>query len=122
MRVAISLIKTPLAGKASKDFKPLNMRNHSLLLNLATDNDEGFYMCQATNEIGAGLKKIIRINVNGNAKKSFIARAKLTNGYNLFSTLYVMQSRRVSSSPPVMSAHVGTIRLHWIAMRRAMSP
>jgi len=41
------------------------MRNHSLLLNLATDNDEGYYMCQATNEIGAGLKKTIRINVNG---------------------------------------------------------
>lgn len=42
------------------------MRNHSLVLNLATDNDEGYYMCQATNEIGAGLKKVIRINVNGN--------------------------------------------------------
>lgn len=42
------------------------MRNHSLLLNLATDNDEGYYMCQATNEIGTGLKKVIRINVNGN--------------------------------------------------------
>ncbi|XP_017969064.1 Down syndrome cell adhesion molecule-like protein Dscam2 isoform X1 [Drosophila navojoa] len=55
-------------GKASKDFKPLNMRNHSLVLNLATDNDEGFYMCQATNEIGAGLKKIIRINVNEPAR------------------------------------------------------
>lgn len=54
------------AGKAFKDFKPLTMRNHSLVLNLATDNDEGYYMCQATNEIGAGLKKVIRINVNGN--------------------------------------------------------
>ncbi|BFF92546.1 Down syndrome cell adhesion molecule-like protein Dscam2 [Drosophila madeirensis] len=55
-------------GKASKDFKPLSMRNHSLLLNLATDNDEGYYMCRATNEIGAGLKKIIRINVNEPAR------------------------------------------------------
>ncbi|XP_016950327.1 cell adhesion molecule Dscam2 isoform X1 [Drosophila biarmipes] len=55
-------------GKESKDFKPLNMRNHSLLLNLATDNDEGYYMCQATNEIGAGLKKTIRINVNEPAR------------------------------------------------------
>lgn len=54
------------SGKAFKEFKPLSMRNHSLLLNLATDNDEGYYMCQATNEIGAGLKKVIRINVNGN--------------------------------------------------------
>lgn len=41
------------------------MRNHSLVLNLATDIDEGYYMCQATNDIGPGLKKIIRINVNG---------------------------------------------------------
>ncbi|KAH8329742.1 hypothetical protein KR074_004183 [Drosophila pseudoananassae] len=55
-------------GKTSKDFKPLNMRNHSLVLNLATDNDEGYYMCQATNEIGAGLKKTIRINVNEPAR------------------------------------------------------
>ncbi|ALC46292.1 Dscam3, partial [Drosophila busckii] len=55
-------------GKASKDFKPLSMRNHSLLLNLATDNDEGYYMCQAANEIGAGLKKIIHINVNEPAR------------------------------------------------------
>ncbi|KAH8382248.1 hypothetical protein KR009_002562, partial [Drosophila setifemur] len=55
-------------GKSNKDFKPLNMRNHSLLLNLATDNDEGYYMCQATNEIGAGLKKTIRINVNEPAR------------------------------------------------------
>ncbi|KAH8340543.1 hypothetical protein KR059_000756, partial [Drosophila kikkawai] len=55
-------------GKGSKDFKPLSMRNHSLLLNLATDNDEGYYMCQATNEIGPGLKKTIRINVNEPAR------------------------------------------------------
>lgn len=49
----------------SQDFKPLSMRNNSLVLNLATDIDEGYYMCQAANEIGAGLKKVIRINVNG---------------------------------------------------------
>ncbi|KRK05471.1 uncharacterized protein Dyak_GE29085, partial [Drosophila yakuba] len=61
-------------GKGSKDFKPLSMRNHSLLLNLATDNDEGYYMCQATNEIGAGLKKTIRINVNEPARFEQSAR------------------------------------------------
>lgn len=47
------------------------MRNHSLVLNLATDNDEGYYMCQASNEIGAGLKKVILINVNGNLIREF---------------------------------------------------
>uniref|UniRef100_A0A6P4DVD5 Down syndrome cell adhesion molecule-like protein Dscam2 n=1 Tax=Drosophila rhopaloa TaxID=1041015 RepID=A0A6P4DVD5_DRORH len=61
-------------GKGSKDFKPLSMRNHSLLLNLATDNDEGYYMCQATNEIGTGLKKTIRINVNEPARFEQSAR------------------------------------------------
>ncbi|XP_017047144.1 Down syndrome cell adhesion molecule-like protein Dscam2 isoform X1 [Drosophila ficusphila] len=61
-------------GKGLKDFKPLSMRNHSLLLNLATDNDEGYYMCQATNEIGAGLKKTIRINVNEPARFEQSAR------------------------------------------------
>uniref|UniRef100_A0A1A9ZZV3 Down syndrome cell adhesion molecule n=2 Tax=Glossina TaxID=44049 RepID=A0A1A9ZZV3_GLOPL len=54
--------------KLNKDFKPLNMRNHSLVLNFATDIDEGYYMCQATNDIGAGLKKVIRINVNEPAR------------------------------------------------------
>ncbi|KAI9579074.1 hypothetical protein GQX74_014691, partial [Glossina fuscipes] len=54
--------------KLNKDFKSLNMRNHSLVLNFATDIDEGYYMCQATNEIGAGLKKVIRINVNEPAR------------------------------------------------------
>ncbi|XP_059217414.1 cell adhesion molecule Dscam2 [Stomoxys calcitrans] len=55
-------------GKLNTDFKPLDMRNHSLVLNLATDIDEGYYMCQAANDIGAGLKKIIRINVNEPAR------------------------------------------------------
>jgi len=59
-------MKESSIGKAFKDFKSLSMRNHSLVLNLATDNDEGYYMCKAANEIGTGLKKIIRINVNGN--------------------------------------------------------
>lgn len=52
-------------GKQSKDFNPIIMKNNSLILNLATDADEGYYMCQATNDIGSGLKKVIRVNVNG---------------------------------------------------------
>ncbi|XP_051862940.1 cell adhesion molecule Dscam2 isoform X2 [Drosophila albomicans] len=55
-------------GKAFKDFKALSMRNNSLMMNIATDNDEGYYLCQATNGIGTGLKKIIRINVNEPAR------------------------------------------------------
>ncbi|XP_039965640.1 Down syndrome cell adhesion molecule-like protein Dscam2 isoform X1 [Bactrocera tryoni] len=61
-------------GKLSQDFKPLNMRNNSLVLNLATDIDEGYYMCHAANDIGVGLKKIIRINVNEPARFEQAAR------------------------------------------------
>ncbi|KAL5284148.1 hypothetical protein ACFFRR_006432 [Megaselia abdita] len=55
-------------GKLSKDFNPIIMKNNSLILNLATDADEGYYMCQATNDIGSGLKKVIRVNVNEPAR------------------------------------------------------
>lgn len=34
-------------------------------MDFATETDEGYYMCQANNGIGTGLKKIIHINVNG---------------------------------------------------------
>lgn len=34
-------------------------------MDFATDADEGYYMCQANNGIGSGLKKILHINVNG---------------------------------------------------------
>lgn len=58
-------------GKQSKDFNPIIMKNNSLILNLATDADEGYYMCQATNDIGSGLKKVIRVNVNGKFESVF---------------------------------------------------
>lgn len=52
-------------GKTSKEFKSIQLRNHSLTVDYVTDADEGYYMCTANNGIGAGLKKIIHINVNG---------------------------------------------------------
>lgn len=61
-----------IKGKQSKDFNPIIMKNNSLILNLATDADEGYYMCQATNDIGSGLKKVIRVNVNGKFVYLFI--------------------------------------------------
>lgn len=54
-----------LEGKLSKEFKSLQLRNNSFTVDYVTDADEGYYMCTATNGIGAGLKKIIHINVNG---------------------------------------------------------
>lgn len=52
-------------GKLSKEFKPIAFRNSSLAVDFATDADEGYYMCQANNGIGSGLKKLFHINVNG---------------------------------------------------------
>lgn len=52
-------------GKSSKEFKSIQLRNNSLTVDFATDADEGYYMCQANNNIGPGLKKILHINVNG---------------------------------------------------------
>lgn len=54
-----------LEGKLSKEFKSLQLRNNSFTVDYVTDADEGYYMCTAVNGIGAGLKKIIHINVNG---------------------------------------------------------
>lgn len=52
-------------GKTSKEFKSIQLRNSSLVIDFATEADEGYYMCQAGNGIGPGLKKIIHVNVNG---------------------------------------------------------
>lgn len=52
-------------GKTSKEFKSIPLRNNSLTVDFATDADEGYYMCQASNGIGPGLKKILHVNVNG---------------------------------------------------------
>lgn len=51
--------------KTSKEFKSIQLKNNSLVIDFATETDEGYYMCQASNGIGTGLKKIIHINVNG---------------------------------------------------------
>lgn len=54
--------------KTTKEFKSMSLRNSSLLVDFATDADEGYYMCQVSNGIGTELKKIIYINVNGKYK------------------------------------------------------
>lgn len=51
--------------KTTKEFKSMPLRNSSLLVDFATEADEGYYMCQVSNGIGTELKKIIYINVNG---------------------------------------------------------
>lgn len=44
------------------------------MVNFVTTDDEGFFMCQANNEIGTGLKKIIYVNVNEPARFDFASK------------------------------------------------
>lgn len=62
-------------NKASKEFQAITLRSGtSLSVNFATTEDEAFYMCQANNEIGNGLKKIIYVNVNEPARFDFASK------------------------------------------------
>lgn len=62
-------------NKSSKEFQAVSLRmGTTLTVNFATTEDEGFYMCQANNEIGSGLKKIIYINVNEPARFDYASK------------------------------------------------
>lgn len=39
--------------------------NGSLFIKDSTEEDSGFYLCQASNSIGPGLSKVIRLQVHG---------------------------------------------------------
>lgn len=61
-------------GKTSTDYQPLLnlhsratlLANGSMWLEAVSPQDEGHYMCRATNGIGSGLAKVIYVGVNGN--------------------------------------------------------
>lgn len=62
-------------GRESKEFQSIPTKSGTMLsVNFATTDDEGHYMCQANNEIGNGLKKIIRINVNEPARFDYASK------------------------------------------------
>jgi hypothetical protein len=62
-------------NKSSKEFQAITMRSKTTLtVNFATPDDEGYYMCQANNEIGNGLKKIIHVNVNEPARFDYASK------------------------------------------------
>jgi hypothetical protein len=61
-------------NKASKEFQAIVLKNNTLTVNFATTDDEGFYMCQANNAIGNGLKKIIYVNVNEPARFDYVSK------------------------------------------------
>ncbi|KPM03043.1 cell adhesion molecule-like protein 3 [Sarcoptes scabiei] len=55
------------------NFKPINSNGHyrsyengSLVIHNAHKSDSGYFMCAASNGIGPGLSKVIKISVNGN--------------------------------------------------------
>lgn len=59
-------------GNSPKDFKPIVSNPHlqvyengSLTFVDARDLDKGYYLCAASNNIGTGLSKVVKINVNG---------------------------------------------------------
>lgn len=41
------------------------------MIHSASQQDEGYYLCQANNEIGTGLSKVIYITVNGKCYGTF---------------------------------------------------
>lgn len=60
--------------KASKEFQPIVLKNNTLTVNFATTDDEGSYMCQASNAIGNGLKKLIHVNINEPARFDYASK------------------------------------------------
>ena len=60
------------AANAPRDFKPIVSGPHlqvyengSLSIQDARDSDAGYYLCQASNDIGQGLSKVVKISVHG---------------------------------------------------------
>jgi hypothetical protein len=59
--------------RMSSDFQPLDYAdgrtvltpNGSLVIQSVVPNDEGYYLCRATNGIGTGLSKVVSLAVNG---------------------------------------------------------
>lgn len=63
---------TKAEGNSPKDFKPIVSNPHlqvyengSLTFVDARELDAGYYLCSASNNIGPGLSKVVKINVNG---------------------------------------------------------
>ncbi|KAL3225999.1 hypothetical protein MRX96_025279 [Rhipicephalus microplus] len=59
---------TKAEGEAARDFKPVMSSAHvqvfengSLAINDAKEEDAGFFLCQATNGVGQGLSKVVKV-------------------------------------------------------------
>lgn len=66
-----------IAGQSTQNFHPLEtfdsrlFENGTLSIQSASPQDEGYYLCKATNNIGLGLSKTVFIGVNGNYLHTF---------------------------------------------------
>lgn len=66
-------------GKQPGDYREIGyrsqrlrvMENGSLVIARAAEENEGYFLCQASNGIGAGLSKVIHLNVYGKKKSIF---------------------------------------------------
>lgn len=70
-----------MTGEQSGEYRDLAYRsgigvesfsNGSLILPRVSKEHEGYFLCQASNGIGAGLSKLIRLTVNGKGWKYII--------------------------------------------------
>jgi hypothetical protein len=55
------------SGKLATQFDQLegSLQNGTLLIHDAKEEDEGYYMCEANNGIGASLSAVVFVTVNG---------------------------------------------------------
>ncbi|XP_044257604.1 Down syndrome cell adhesion molecule-like protein Dscam2 isoform X1 [Tribolium madens] len=86
-------------GKTSTDYQPLLnihsratlLANGSMWIESVSPQDEGYYLCRATNGIGSGLTKVIYIGVNEPARFDLPAKnvsVKRGNAANLLCHVY----------------------------------
>ena len=53
------------SGKQAGQFRDYISTNGSLTIPSVTEADEGYYLCEASNGIGAGLSAVVFLTVNG---------------------------------------------------------
>jgi hypothetical protein len=61
------------SGKLASRFDEVEglLKNGTLLIHDVKEEDEGYYMCEANNGIGASLSAVVFLTVNGKCSPSF---------------------------------------------------
>ncbi|XP_063232283.1 cell adhesion molecule Dscam2-like [Bacillus rossius redtenbacheri] len=97
--------------------------NGSVLLRAAEPSHEGFYTCQASNGIGAGLSKVVFVRVNAPEVPLALA-ARLPAVPPHFKTHAVNQSGVAGEAAVLVCEVEGDqpLRVSWTAVRHALTP